>query len=109
MRHFCQIPMVTRRQTLQFAVAAAAGGFVGIEADAQGRAVINPQLGWLLSGNQLGEPCAKQLGDYEQEGIDLRFQPWGPATAMVAVGASSRYDIRPASSCASLMGSASRH
>jgi NitT/TauT family transport system substrate-binding protein len=108
MRHICQIPMVTRRQTLQFAAAAAAGGFVGVEADAQGRAVINLQLGWLLSGNQLGEACAKQLGYYEQEGIDLRFQPGGPSIDGVAVVAAGRYEIGQVSSSPSLMLAASQ-
>src|SRR5260370_20462860 len=108
MRHFCQIAMVTRRQTLQFAVAAAAGGFVGIEADAQGRDVINRQLGWLLLGNQLGEGCAKQLGYYEQEGIDLRFQPGGPSIDGVAVVASGRYEVGQVSSSPSLMLAASQ-
>jgi NitT/TauT family transport system substrate-binding protein len=108
MRHIRQIPMVTRRQTLQFAVAAAAGGFVGVEADTRGRAVINLQLGWLLSGNQLGEACAKQLGYYEREGIDLRFQPAGPSFDGVAVVAAGRYEIGQVSSSPSLMLAASQ-
>jgi NitT/TauT family transport system substrate-binding protein len=103
MRHTNQIPMITRRRTLQLAAGAAAGGFVGVEADAQGRDVINLQLGWLLSGNQLGEACAKQLGYYEQEGIDLRFQPGGPSIDGVAVVAAGRYEIGQVSSSPSLM------
>src|SRR6266404_867348 len=108
MRHTFQVPMVTRRQTLRLAGAAAAGGFVGVEASAQGRAVINLQLGWLLSGNQLGEACAKQLGYYEQEGIDLRFQPGGPSIDGVAIVASGRYEIGQVSSSPSLMLAASQ-
>src|SRR5260370_36685238 len=108
MRHTFQVPMVTRRQTLRLAGAAAAGGFVGIEADAQGRAVINLQLGWLLSGIQLGEACAKQLGYYEREGIDLRFQPGGPSIDGVAVVAAGRYEIGQVSSSPSLMLAASQ-
>src|SRR5262252_10077029 len=108
MRNIYQIPMVTRRQMLRFAGAAAAGGFVGVDAGAQGRAVINLQLGWLLSGNQLGEACAKQLGYYEQEGIDLRFQPGGPSIDGVAVVAAGRYEIGQVSSSPSLMLAASQ-
>jgi NitT/TauT family transport system substrate-binding protein len=42
--------------------AAAAGPLVAIEAGAQGRPVVNLQLGWLLSGNQIGEVCARRWG-----------------------------------------------
>jgi NitT/TauT family transport system substrate-binding protein len=108
MRHTGQIPMVTRRQTVLLAGAAAVGGLVGVEAGAQGRAVINLQLGWLLSGNQLGEACAKQLGYYEQEGIDLRFQPGGPSIDGVAVVAAGRYEVGQVSSSPSLMLAASQ-
>ena len=36
------------------------------------------QLGWLIGGNQIGEVVAKQLGYFEQEGIDFEIQPGGP-------------------------------
>ena len=47
------------------------------------------QLGWLLSGNQIGEVCAKALGYYEQEGIEIEIQAGGPnidGVAVVAAG-----------------------
>jgi len=99
---------LTRRRTLQLAGAAAVGGLVGVDADAQGRTVVNLQLGWLLSGNQLGEACAKQLGYYDQEGIELRFQPGGPSIDGVAVVASGRFEIGQVSSSPSLMLAASQ-
>jgi NitT/TauT family transport system substrate-binding protein len=97
--------MLTRRRALKLAGAAAlgAGGLVGVEAGAQGRAVINLQLGWLLSGNQLGEACAKQLGFYDQEGVELRFQAGGPSIDGVAIVAAGRFDVGQVSSSPSLM------
>ena len=57
---------------------AAAGACIGFDVHAQSRPVINLQLGWIPSGNQIGEVCAKHLGYYEAEGIELRFQGGGP-------------------------------
>lgn len=88
--------------------AAAAGALVGVEAGAQGRAVVNLQLGWLTSGNQIGEVCAKQLGYYEQEGIELRIQAGGPNIDGVAIVASGRFEIGQVSSSPSLMLAASQ-
>jgi NitT/TauT family transport system substrate-binding protein len=99
---------LTRREALQFAGAATAAGLVSVSANAQGRTVINLQLGWLLSGNQLGEACAKQLGYYEQEGIELRVQAGGPNIDGVAVVASGRFEIGQVSSSPSLMLAASQ-
>jgi NitT/TauT family transport system substrate-binding protein len=107
-RHPFQGTPLTRRRTLQLAGAAAAGGFVGVEAGAQGRTVVNLQLGWLLSGNQLGEACAKMLGYYEQEGIELRFQPGGPSVDGVPVVASGRFEVGQVSSSPTLMLAASQ-
>jgi NitT/TauT family transport system substrate-binding protein len=85
------------------ATAAATGAMVSVEAAAQGRAVVNLQLGWLLSGNQIGEVCAKQLGYYEQEGVELRFQAGGPNIDGVAVVAAGRFEVGQVSSSPSLM------
>ncbi len=65
---------IDRRTLLKTAAAAtaASGGLVSVGASAQGKPVVNMQLGWLLSGNQIGEVCAKQIGYYEQEGIEMR-------------------------------------
>ena len=97
-----------RRTVLKGAAMAAAGAIVGVEASAQGRAVVNVQLGWLLSGNQIGEVCAKQLGYYEQEGIELRSQAGGPNIDGVAIVASGRFEVGQVSSSPSLMLAASQ-
>jgi NitT/TauT family transport system substrate-binding protein len=90
------------------AAAAGAGPLVAIEAGAQGRPVVNLQLGWLLSGNQIGEVCAKAMGFYEQEGIELKFQAGGPNIDGVAVVAAGRFEIGQVSSSPSLMLAASQ-
>ena len=96
----------SRRQVMRWgagAVAAGTGGFVGVTVDAQGKPAVNMQLGWLLSGNQLGEACAKQLGFYDQEGIALAFQPGGPSIDGVAIVASGKFEVGQVSSSPSLM------
>ncbi len=90
------------------AAGAAAGGFVSVDADAQGRPTINLQLGWLLSGNQLGEVVAKHKGFYEAEGINLQFQAGGPNIDGVAVVAAGRFEVGQVSSSPSLMLAASQ-
>src|SRR6266571_1120793 len=82
---------------------AAAGAMVSVDAHGQSKPVVNMQLGWLLSGNQLGEVCAKALGLYDQEGIELRFQAGGPSIDGVAVVASGRFEVGQVSSSPSLM------
>jgi NitT/TauT family transport system substrate-binding protein len=94
---------IGRRTFLTASAAAATGAMLDVEARAQGRAVVNLQLGWLLSGNQIGEVCAKQLGYYEQEGIELRFQAGGPNIDGVAIVASGRFEVGQVSSSPSLM------
>ncbi len=81
----------------------AVGSLVTVEAFGQAKPVLNLQLGWLLSGNQLGEVCAKHLGYYDAEGIDLKFQAGGPNIDGVAVVASGRYEVGQVSSSPSLM------
>lgn len=94
---------MNRRTLLKTAGAAGAGAMVGVEASAQGRAVVNLQLGWLLSGNQIGEVTAKHMGFYEAEGIELRFQAGGPNIDGVAIVASGRFEVGQVSSSPSLM------
>ena len=94
--------MMDRRRFLM--TSAAAGTCIGITgAHAQGRPVMNLQIGWLPSGNQIGEICAKQLGYYEAEGIELKLQPGGPNIDGVAVVASGRFELGQVSSSPSLM------
>src|SRR5262245_64752978 len=97
-----------RRGFLTGSGAAAASGLISVDAHSQGKQVINLQLGWLLSGNQIGEVCAKQLGYYEQEGLELRFQAGGPNIDGVAVVAAGRFEVGQVSSSPSLMLAASQ-
>lgn len=83
--------------------AAGIGSILSFESRADARSVLNMQLGWLLSGNQLGEVCAKALRYYEAEGIDLKFQPGGPNIDGVAVVAAGRFELGQVSSSPSLM------
>jgi NitT/TauT family transport system substrate-binding protein len=80
-----------------------AGGFLSIDAFAQGKAKIAMQLGWIPGGNQMGEIVAKRLGFYEQEGIDFSIQPGGPNIDGVAIVASGRYEVGQVSSSPSIM------
>jgi NitT/TauT family transport system substrate-binding protein len=97
-----------RRTLIRTAAATAAGAVVSVDAFAQAKSVVNLQLGWLLSGNQIGEVCAKALGYYDAEGIELRFQAGGPNIDGVAVVASGRHEIGQVSSSPSLMLAASQ-
>lgn len=101
----------TRRDALKLGAGAAlgTGAMLSIgETNAQGRVVINFQLGWLASGNNIGEIAAKHLGYYEQEGLELRIQPGGPSIDGVAVVAAGRHEIGQVSSSPSLMLAASQ-
>ena len=100
-----------RRDVLKLGAGAAAmatGTMVGVSANAQGKPMVNLQLGWLLSGNQIGEVCAKQLGYYDQAGIAMAFQPGGPNIDGVAIVASGKYEAGQVSSSPSLMLAASQ-
>src|SRR5262245_7936921 len=95
---------IARRHFLQAAAgAAAAGTLISVDARGQSKPTVNLQLGWLLSGNQIGEVCAKALGYYDQEGIEMRFQAGGPNIDGVAVVAAGRHEIGQVSSSPSLM------
>jgi NitT/TauT family transport system substrate-binding protein len=100
---------IDRRRLLGYAAATAAGGtFLSFEARGASKPVVNMQLGWILGGNQIGEVCAKQLGYYDAEGIELAIQPGGPNIDGVAVVASGRYEVGQVSSSPSLMLAASQ-
>lgn len=103
MNHSCDL---ARRRLLKTSLAAgglAAGGFLSIDALAQGKTRINMQLGWIPSVNQVGEVVAKRLGFYEQEGIEFAIQPGGPNIDGVAIVASGRYEVGQVSSSPSVM------
>lgn len=96
-----------RRDVIKGALTAATalglGPILSVESFSQTKSVLNLQLGWLSSGNQLGEVCAKALGYYEAEGIELKLQPGGPNIDGVAVVAAGRYEAGQVSSSPSLM------
>ena len=102
----------SRRNLIKSAGAAlaapAAAPFLSVDAHSQAKPVVNMQLGWILSGNQIGEVCAKQLGYYEQEGVEMRFQAGGPNIDGVAVVAAGRFEVGQVSSSPSLMLAASQ-
>src|SRR5580698_5854771 len=93
---------------LTTAAAAGLGPILSVESFAQGKPVVNLQLGWLLSGNQIGEVCAKALGYYDAEGLDMKFQAGGPNIDGVAVVAAGRFEAGQVSSSPSLMLAASQ-
>ncbi len=99
---------IDRRNFLKTSGAVAATSLISVDAHSQAKPVVNMQLGWLLSGNQIGEVCAKQLGYYDQEGIEMRFQAGGPNIDGVAVVAAGRFEVGQVSSSPSLMLAASQ-
>ncbi|MGL4494302.1 MAG: ABC transporter substrate-binding protein, partial [Beijerinckiaceae bacterium] len=99
---------MNRRSLLATAAAGTLGSLLTVEGHAQGKPVINLQLGWLLSGNQLGEVAAKAQGFYDAEGLDLKFQAGGPNIDGVAVVAAGRFETGQVSSSPSLMLAASQ-
>jgi NitT/TauT family transport system substrate-binding protein len=108
MNHSCD---PARRRLLKTSLVAgglAAGGFLSIDALAQGKTRINMQLGWIPSVNQVGEVVAKRLGFYEQEGIEFAIQPGGPNIDGVAIVASGRHEAGQVSSSPSIMLAASQ-
>ncbi|MBN9065371.1 MAG: ABC transporter substrate-binding protein [Rhizobiales bacterium] len=76
---------------------------------AKGTKTLNMQLGWLANGNQLGEIVAKQMGYFEEEGIDFRLQPGGPNIDGLAMVASGQYEMGVMPSSPSIMLAASQH
>ncbi|WP_218510754.1 ABC transporter substrate-binding protein [Variovorax sp. dw_308] len=103
MAHVCDPGRRSLLKTSLVAGGLSAGGFLSIDAFAQGKAKINMQLGWIPSVNQIGEVVAKRLGFYEQEGIDFAIQPGGPNIDGVAIVASGRYEVGQVSSSPSVM------
>ncbi|MCO5145644.1 MAG: ABC transporter substrate-binding protein [Aquamicrobium sp.] len=73
-----------------------------------GTRTINMQLGWLPSSEQLGEVVARNLGYFEEEGLNLAIQPGGPSIDGVAIVASGRYELGQVTSSPSLMLAASQ-
>lgn len=97
---------IRRRSLLEGSLAAAGlagAGVLSVGAQAQGKTKVNLQLGWITGGNQIGEVVAKQLGFYEQEGLELAIQAGGPSIDGVAIVASGRFETGQVSSSPSIM------
>ena len=75
----------------------------GSGGQAQGLTKINFQSSWLYSSNQTGEVCAKRMGFYEQEGLELNIVQGGPNVDGLALVAAGRYEVGQLSSTPSLM------
>lgn len=69
---------------------------------------LNMQLGWLANGNQLGDIVAKQLGYFEEEGINFQLQPGGPNIDGLAMVASGKFEMGVMPSSPSIMLAASQ-
>ena len=99
-------PPLSRRRLLQYGGAlgaAATSSFISIQSLAADMAEVNMQLGWLASNGILGEVCAKRLGYYAEEGIELNVTPGGPGVDGVASVAAGRAQSGQLSSSPSLM------
>lgn len=92
-----------RRGLLAAAAGLAGATFVDVQATAQGRAVVNLQLQWFQTGAQIGELCAKYLGYYDAEGLELRVQAAGLNIDGLAVVAAGRSEAGQLSSSPALM------
>ncbi len=100
----------TRRRFLARCAAAAGGLGLGAAGclqtsgtTADGRRIVDLQLGWLAGANQLGEVAAMRLGYFNDEGIAFRLRPGGPNIDGVAIVASGRYAVGAATSSPSVM------
>ena len=99
-------PRFSRRRLLGYGGAlgaAAASSFITVRPLAADAAEVNMQLGWLASNGILGEVCAKRLGYYAEEGVELTVTPGGPGVDGVASVAAGRAEVGQLSSSPSLM------
>jgi NitT/TauT family transport system substrate-binding protein len=99
---------IDRRKLLTYGAGLAGSALLNVDAFGETKPVVNMQLGWIVGGNQIGEVCAKSLGYYDAEGLELKIQPGGPNIDGVAVVASGRYEVGQVSSSPSLMLAASQ-
>ena len=99
-------PRFSRRRLLRYGGAlgaAAASSFITVRPLAADAAEVDMQLGWLASNGILGEVCAKRLGYYAEEGVELTVTPGGPGVDGVASVAAGRAEVGQLSSSPSLM------
>jgi NitT/TauT family transport system substrate-binding protein len=97
--------------SLALAAGGPAGAFLSVDAQAQGPGQgqiqgltkINFQSSWLYSSNQAGEVCAKRMGFYEQEGLELNIVQGGPNVDGLSLVAAGQYEVGQLASTPSLM------
>jgi NitT/TauT family transport system substrate-binding protein len=89
--------------SLALTTGSSTGAFLSVGAHAEGLTKINFQMGWLNSNNQIGEVCAKRMGFYEQEGVELNMVQGGPNIDGLSLVAAGRYEVGQLSSSPSLM------
>lgn len=81
----------------------AGGGYLAVRKLGSDTASMTLQLGWLPGSTQIGEIVAKQLGFYQQEGIDFRIVGGGPSIDGVSMVASGSSMLGQVSSSPSIM------
>jgi NitT/TauT family transport system substrate-binding protein len=64
---------------------------------------VNLQLAWIPNSNQLGDIAAKQLGYFEEEGLDFHLQPGGPNNNGIPIVASGQYEVGDIAGSTNLM------
>jgi NitT/TauT family transport system substrate-binding protein len=101
----CPFRSMSRRSLVKAGSGLAFGGGL-LSVAKESRAALIPlmmQTGGLVSGQQLGEVVANQLGYFKEEGLDFNIQPGGPNNDGVATTASGRADVGETASSPSLM------
>lgn len=81
----------------------AGGGYLAVRKMGNDTASMTMQLGWLPGSTQIGEIVAKQLGFYQQEGIDFQIAGGGPSIDGVSMVASGSSMLGQVSSSPSVM------
>ena len=99
-------PRPTRRSGLGLGAGGAAALALPFISRAQakpGPDTVNLQLAWIPNSNQLGDIVAKQLGYFEDEGLDFHLQPGGPNNNGIPIVASGQYEVGDIAGSTNLM------
>ena len=79
------------------------GGYLAVRKLGNDTASMTMQLGWLPGSTQIGEIVAKQLGYYQDEGLDFQIAGGGPSIDGVSMVASGSSMLGQVSSSPSIM------
>ncbi|MGN6766783.1 MAG: ABC transporter substrate-binding protein [Rhizobiaceae bacterium] len=97
----------TRRSVLGLGAGAVAGlalpSIIAKGYAKSGPDTINLQLSWIPNRNQLGDIVAKQLGYFEEEGLDFRLQAGGPNNNGIPIVVSGQYEVGEIAGSTNLM------